>query len=177
MTKRLARLVLLGLAGTSAGCAAGNGDGDWQMPATRHAGRADVVPDEPGDLPESAYPNEDPFWRWSEAVAWQEAETTGRGLLVDFYADWCHECRTVAVETWRDPLVRRAVSRRFVPLRIDVTEISRESREQLERYRVMRLPTSIAISPDGRELWRFSSPPPPDDLIANLRESEVAPGP
>lgn len=129
---------------------------------------------EPGDFPETAYPNEDPFWRWSERDAWREAEATRRGVLVDFYADWCEECRTTAWEIWRDPLVRRAIASRYVPLRIDVTEVTKEGREQLERFQVRRLPTSIAVDPEGHELWRFTTSPPPDDVIAMLRDPTAA---
>ena len=151
---------------TALGCSASADS--WRMPEGAPGEVAEVDPLEPGDLPDSAYPNEDPFWRWSEREAWREAETTRRGVLVDFYADWCDECRATARETWRDPLVRRAIASRFVPLRIDVTEITQESREQLERYQVSRLPTSVVVAQNGRELWRFTSPPPPDDLIASL---------
>jgi thiol:disulfide interchange protein len=164
---------LLGFPLLAIGCSASAGG--WQMPEGSPVDVAEVAPLDPGDLPESAYPNEDPFWRWSEGAAWEEAETTRRDVLVDFYADWCDECRATARETWRDPLVRRAIASRYVPLRIDVTEITKESREQLDRYQVSRLPTSIAVTREGRELWRFSSPPPPDDLIATLRARAAGP--
>lgn len=151
------------------GCTTAKARDGWQMPVGEARAREPTVVEERGDLPDPIQRSHDDFWRSDEGAAWREAEATGRGLFVDFYADWCDECRTVSADTWRDPTLRQLILTRFVPLRLDVTEVTREGREQLERFGVKRLPTSVAVARGGRELLRFRSPPEPEVVIAALK--------
>ena len=88
----------------------------------------------------------DPVWRSDERMAWSEARALGRGLVVDFWADWCDACWRLERQTFAEPEVRRAIAEQFVALRIDVSEETRENREQLQRYGVVQLPNDEAKS-------------------------------
>ncbi len=124
--------------------------------------------DGPGDLPETGFAPAHGFWRSDEHEAQREARAYGKGLLVSFFAEWCDECRRLERDTLRDPEIRRAVVNRFVPLRIDLTEETRENREQSERYAVSRVPSLLVLDASGRELYRFEAYVPRDTLLGIL---------
>jgi thioredoxin family protein len=128
--------------------------------------------DEPGDLPETGFAPTHGFWRSDERAAAREAKAYGKGLLVSFFAEWCDECRRLERDTLRDPEIRRVVVGRFVPLRIDLTEETRENREQSERYAVSRVPSLLVLDAAGRELYRFEAYVPPDTLLGVLAPAE-----
>src|SRR5262245_17096346 len=104
-----------------------------------------------GDPPDIAVRRHHPLWRHDERKALAEARALGRGLVVDFWAEWCDACWRFERETYAVPELRRAMQERFVPLRIDVTEETFENREQLQRYAIVKLPTVLVLDSRGRE--------------------------
>jgi len=130
-----------------------------------------------GDLPETGLSQQpSAFWVGDEARAIREARETGRGLLVDFYAEWCDACRLLDHDTLRDFEVRDAIRRRYVPLRIDVTEETFASRDQLQRYRVVQLPAIVMLDERGAESDRIEQYVPPAVMLRRIegRTSDVA---
>ncbi len=109
-----------------------------------------------GDLPDSALTPALGLWRSDESRAWREARDTGRGVLVEFAAEWCMPCRLLETKTFNDEQVRAAMAADFVPLRIDVTEETMLGREQLERYKVVGLPAILVLDSEGKEIDRIS---------------------
>lgn len=103
-----------------------------------------------GELPETGRLAVDGFWETDETLAATRARERGRGLLIDFYADWCDPCVKLDRNAFSDPEVRAQISARYVPLRIDVTEFTRTNREQLLRYEVDQLPAVLFFDPEGR---------------------------
>lgn len=121
-----------------------------------------VVPEHEtrGDLPDDAV-HVHGIWRTDERKAIAEARALGRGLIVDFWAEWCNECWRLERETYAEPEVRRALREQFVPLRIDVTEETHANRDQLKRYAVLQLPTVLVLDRRAREIDRI------DDFVAS----------
>lgn len=108
-----------------------------------------------GDLPELAMPSRRGMWRANERKALAEARAQGRGVVIDFWAEWCDSCWRLERETYAEPELRRAMLEQFVPVRIDVTEETRANREQLQRYAIVSLPTVLVLDSHGRVVDRI----------------------
>jgi thiol:disulfide interchange protein DsbD len=85
-------------------------------------------------------------WLHDERAALQMAQSTGKPLLVDFFADWCAACKELDESTFSDPAVRQTVLDRFVPLKVDATEETDEVTRLEEKYGVPGLPTVIMMA-------------------------------
>ena len=80
------------------------------------------------------------------------ARTTGKPVLLDYYADWCTDCIRMENSTFRDPRVV-AELQRFVRLQIDVTDPNHQSsRAVKQRYGVFGPPAMLFFDPSGNEL-------------------------
>jgi thiol-disulfide isomerase/thioredoxin len=95
-----------------------------------------------------------PSIRWEKnfEAALRKAKTSGKPLMVDFWAEWCAWCHRLDQSTYVDPwVVRKAQA--FVAVKVD-TEGSRKEQAVAERYQVRTLPTIVFLSPEGRQLFR-----------------------
>ena len=127
-----------------------------------------------GDVPESGRrPLYRGMWLTDEARARAEARKTHRALLVDFSAEWCTPCMLFQADTFSDELVQNAITNDFVPLRIDVTEESREGREQLRRYGIRGLPAVLVMDAQGHEVDRIEQYLNIDAFLARLAEARA----
>lgn len=144
----------------------------WRMPEGPRAEGVVALPEgalptapsttgspERGDLPDavSRRPARGGLWFEDESLAREEARLRGRPLFIDVTADWCVPCQLLEADALDDDRVRRALADGFIPLRIDVTEETRENREQQRRYRVRGLPTLLVVDARGVELDRIES--------------------
>jgi thiol:disulfide interchange protein DsbD len=76
----------------------------------------------------------------------------GRGVLLDFSADWCVPCHELELQTFPDPRVV-AAARGFDAYKVDLTnDQSAEVQQRRERYAVAGVPTVVFLAPDGREV-------------------------
>jgi thiol:disulfide interchange protein DsbD len=78
------------------------------------------------------------------------ASTTGRPLLLDFYADWCVSCKEMEKYTFTDPLVKQALAP-FVLLRADVTANDADDQALLRAFGILGPPTIAFYGRDGVE--------------------------
>lgn len=89
-------------------------------------------------------------WRnWSSPLL-QEANRSGRRILVDLTASWCHACNVMEAETFQDSLVIHRIREEFIPVRIDVDEFPDLHLRFHQTFR--GLPTILILAPDGRTL-------------------------
>jgi thioredoxin:protein disulfide reductase len=118
-------------------------------------------------------------WLHDEKLAVQQSRTTGKPLLIDFFAEWCAACKELDVHTWKDPVVAREVAERFVPLKIDATEESEENDSLQKKYGVPGLPTVLMMAcrderpPEcavpGEGPTRVTGFLPPPEMLERLR--------
>jgi len=79
------------------------------------------------------------------------ARAAGRPAVLDFYADWCIECKHLERQTFRHASVQAAL-RDVVLLRADVTANDDADRELLQRFRLFGPPAVLFFDRNGAEL-------------------------
>jgi thiol-disulfide isomerase/thioredoxin len=99
----------------------------------------------------------------AEAVPWEEAQANGKPSLVEFYADWCTTCRSMA------PLLANlkkefAQQINFVMLNVDNPKWLPE----LSRYRVNGIPHFLFLDSQGEVVGSTIGEQPASVLRANL---------
>jgi thiol:disulfide interchange protein DsbD len=98
----------------------------------------------------------------TKSVAWQPyseeavAEISNRGVIIDFYADWCIPCKELDALTFSDPEVIK-VSEEFETYKADLTETLSPDVEQLrEKYKIVGVPTVLILNSKGEEVERIT---------------------
>jgi thioredoxin 1 len=78
-------------------------------------------------------------------------------VLVDFYADWCGPCKTLA------PILKEAKS--SLGDKVKIVKIDVDKNQELSsKYQVRGVPTLILFK-EGKQLWRQSGVVPKDELV------------
>jgi thiol:disulfide interchange protein DsbD len=79
-----------------------------------------------------------------------QASAHGRGVLVDFSADWCTSCKEMERYTFPDPAVKSALAHATL-LRADVTHGTADDEALLKRFGIIGPPTIAFYGSDGQE--------------------------
>jgi thiol:disulfide interchange protein DsbD len=79
------------------------------------------------------------------------AQSGGRPVMLDFYADWCLSCKEMERFTFTDPAVRVRMSQMLL-LKADVTANSENDVALLKRFGLFGPPGTIFFDTQGREL-------------------------
>jgi thiol:disulfide interchange protein DsbD len=75
----------------------------------------------------------------------------GRGIMVDFSADWCTECRLMEQNIFAKDEVRQQL-RGMLLIRADLTHYDLSSKGLMQRFSVVGPPTVVFLNPDGSEI-------------------------
>ena len=94
---------------------------------------------------------------WSKEV-FEDARKSGRLVLLDLTASWCHWCHVMDSTTYSVPEVARLVNDNFVPVRVDIDRRPDVS----ERYNRGGFPTTAFLSDRGESVWGTTYVPPED---------------
>ncbi|MCC7461685.1 MAG: protein-disulfide reductase DsbD [Gammaproteobacteria bacterium] len=78
------------------------------------------------------------------------AAAASRGVLLDFYADWCVSCKEMERYTFTDSRVKQSLAS-TVLLRADVTANNADDQALLKRFGIFGPPTIAFYGPDGQE--------------------------
>jgi thiol:disulfide interchange protein DsbD len=90
-------------------------------------------------------------WRADLDAAFAEAEATGQPMMLDFTAENCAQCRELEHKTFPDAEVIR-LSRSFVAVTVDCTQIDDREKEMIKQYGVPGMPRIVFTRPSGEEL-------------------------
>ncbi len=79
------------------------------------------------------------------------ALTSGKPVVLDFYADWCVSCVEMNRSVFSKSVIRKALAP-YTLLRVDMTENERMTRDIAKRFGVVGPPTMIFFNRAGQEL-------------------------
>lgn len=79
------------------------------------------------------------------------AQTQGRPVMLDFYADWCVSCKEMEKFTFSDPAVKSKLNKMLL-LQADVTANSPEDKALLKRFQLFGPPGIIFFDKQGAEV-------------------------
>jgi thiol:disulfide interchange protein DsbD len=84
------------------------------------------------------------------------AEISGKGVIIDFYADWCIPCKELDALTFSDPQVIE-LSKEFETYKVDMTEsLSPEVEAIREEFKIVGVPTVLILDSKGEERERIT---------------------
>lgn len=95
-----------------------------------------------------------------------------RGVIIDFYADWCIPCKELDAITFTDPKVIE-ISKNFGTFKADMTKsLDPEVSSLREKYKIVGVPTVLILNSKGEESNRvtgFLSPQEFYKILINVR--------
>jgi len=85
-----------------------------------------------------------------------QANQSGKGAMLDFYADWCVECIRMERNTFPDPGVQERLGR-LQPLQADVTPNDEIDQALMKQFGIIGPPAILFFDRDGNEMkaWRL----------------------
>ncbi|MEE2829733.1 MAG: thioredoxin family protein [Myxococcota bacterium] len=113
------------------------------------AGSDGAGPEQPDDQGLPWYSSDKPG---AIEAAFSQARSTGRNLLIDFYARWCPPCERLRTEFLEDP-ERATLLTRFVLLKVDGDAAAGFPLK--DRYRVGGYPSLLVVGENGSLLDRI----------------------
>jgi thioredoxin:protein disulfide reductase len=82
----------------------------------------------------------------------EKANSQGKTVMVDLYADWCIACKEFEEYTFNDPKVQKALSNSLL-IQIDMSDFdSIDNAEFAKKYQVLGLPSILFFNKQGNEL-------------------------
>ena len=123
-----------------------SGARDWQRPLVNLTGSAAGAAEERNEL---SFSDANSIAALDAAIV--GAMAAGKPVLLDFYADWCVECKRMERSTFRDATVLAGAAP-FVRLKADVTAQSDEHVALQKRYGIIGPPATLFFARDGNEV-------------------------
>ncbi|MCY3713841.1 MAG: thioredoxin family protein [Gemmatimonadetes bacterium] len=160
--------VVFGLTIGTLTASAGNGTTDGAVNAPD-----DATVDGAGEATEK--PAEPDWQRFDRALAL--AKDAGKLIVVNFYTDWCPNCRRMNEKTYRDDAVLKQLSKSFIPVKLNAESsqpLMIEGRTLTEYqvaliFRVNSYPTTWFLTSEGRPLLPVRGYYDPDLFAPMLR--------
>jgi thiol:disulfide interchange protein DsbD len=88
------------------------------------------------------------------ASALAQATASGRGTMLDFYADWCVECKRMEHNTFPEPGVKALLGRMEL-LQADVTANDATDQQLMQAFGVIGPPAILFFDRNGQEIQSF----------------------
>ena len=96
----------------------------------------------------------------------EEASSTGKPMILEFYADWCSPCIAMEEGTYPDPRVISEM-KDFIAIKVDT-----QVRIDIEtKYHIAYYPTIVFLNAKGNEISRHVGYLGPEDMVKTINES------
>jgi thiol:disulfide interchange protein DsbD len=79
------------------------------------------------------------------------ADTSGKPIILDFYADWCTSCKIMENEVFSKIDVQKALQN-FRMLQVDVTDQNVENQKIMRHFEIIAPPTFVFFNQYGKEI-------------------------
>jgi len=137
------------------------GGDDWTRPLHSWQARSAGTPAETGHVQ---------FQRIKTLADLQARLGQGRPVMLDFYADWCVECKRMEKTTFEDPAVQQALSG-VTLLQADVTANDAADKALYRAYDLIGPPAILFFDAAGKELrnWRLIGYFDSEDFLGHLQ--------
>jgi thioredoxin:protein disulfide reductase len=101
------------------------------------------------------------------------AKREKRPIILDFYADWCADCKSMDRKVFNDPDVQEAI-KKFILLRADITKNDEFDRSIAKRFHIEGPPAVLFFNSEGKEFvfQRLVGEVSKQDFLTHLREIE-----
>lgn len=81
---------------------------------------------------------------------------SSKGMVIDFYADWCIPCKELDASTFRDPKVI-STAKDFLTFKANMTKsLSPEVEALRNKYNIVGVPTVLIVNSKGQEVKRIT---------------------
>ena len=84
----------------------------------------------------------------------QQLSRSTRPVMLDLYADWCTECKTMEMTTFKDPTVVAALAN-TTTLQLDMTDNTAEHKALLKKFSIFGPPTILFFDSQGDEYSQY----------------------
>ncbi|MEO8494544.1 MAG: thioredoxin family protein [Planctomycetota bacterium] len=103
-------------------------------------------------------------WITDLRQARETAERQHRLVLLHFWGENCAPCKQVERNVFNQPEFIRALTTGYIPVKINATQ----QPQLAEFYNIKQVPTDVIVTPEGKEVHRFSSLQDSNQYIAVL---------
>jgi len=103
------------------------------------------------------------WYGYEEGIARGKKEK--KKIYINFYADWCHYCKVMEKETFRNNSVVGYLNDNFVAIRIN----SDKNKKLAQNYQVTGLPSNWFLSESGDNIGNQPGYLPPDMMLPLLK--------
>ncbi len=114
-------------------------------------------------------------WRALSPERLQQAQASGRPMLIEFTADWCINCKVLEKTVYANQQVARvAHHHRVIALQADLTQPDRRLQRLLVSYRGAGLPFAVVLDGGGQVAGRFSGLFSAKALVQSIKQTSEA---
>ncbi len=84
----------------------------------------------------------------------QKLAQSSQPVMLDFYADWCIDCKRMEATTFKDPNVIKALENTLT-LKVDLTENTQQHKDLLKHFGLFGPPTILFFDEKGQEQQQY----------------------
>ena len=108
-------------------------------------------------------------WAYDETQGLEEARTSKKPAMIDFYATWCGACVELDKFTFSDPEVRSRLEN-FVKIKLDFSRGSEQVEQLKKKYGIVGLPVVLFLDSEGKPLKRLEKFVGPKEFLKIIDE-------